>query len=295
MAQPTEYHVKAGGTPVSNRWSDRQIEAGARWASEIEQALASARVVLLLVSPSFLASDFIDQNELGPVLAAARDGSKKILGVLLSQCLWDQTAINDYQAAHDISRPLDQLSSSRQNAQLKMVADAVARLLGQEERQAEEKKQRAEEEKRRAEAARLSEEKLRAKRIQQVLSELANQFVGQSRVYVAPEIPRAKEANARVASGVPVGEVVYILFDYTVFGSAKDCMVAGQRGIFFSHRFANPRMYTISYERLKDTTIPDDDNGVKIGEVAVCFRGGNMNASRDFLRKLQDRLRTVSR
>jgi len=92
-----------------------------------------------------------------------------------------------------------------------------------------------------------------------------------------------------------VGEVVYILFDYTVFGSAKDCMVAGQRGIFFCHRFANPRMYTISYERLKDTTIPDDDNGVKIGEVAVCFRGGNMNASRDFLRKLQDRLRTVSR
>ena len=40
--------------PVERRfpaavWSDRQIEAGARWASEIEQALASARVVLLLV------------------------------------------------------------------------------------------------------------------------------------------------------------------------------------------------------------------------------------------------------
>jgi len=162
--------------PVERRfstavWSDRQIEAGARWASEIEQALASARVVLLLVSPSFLASDFIDQNELGPVLAAARDGSKKILGVLLSQCLWDQTAINDYQAAHDISRPLDQLSSSRQNAQLKMVADAVARLLGQEERQAEEKKQRAEEEKRRVEAARLADEKQRAEAARQAEEE----------------------------------------------------------------------------------------------------------------------------
>ena len=166
--------------PVERRfptavWSDRQIEAGARWASEIEQALASARVVLLLVSPSFLASDFIDQNELGPVLAAARDGRKKILWVLVSQCLWDQTAIIDYQAAHDISRPLDQLSSSRQNAQLEMVADAVARLLGEEERQAEEERLQAEaarlaeEEKQRAEAAGLAEEeKHRAEAASQV-------------------------------------------------------------------------------------------------------------------------------
>ena len=191
--------------------------------------------------------------------------------------------------------PIDeqQVAAALQAEEEKRRAEAARR--AKEEKRRAYAAWRAEEEKRRAEAARLSEEKLRAKRIQQVLLELANQFVGQSRVYVAPEIPRAKEANARVASGVPVGEVVYILFDYTVFGSAKDCMVAGQRGIFFSHRFANPRMYTISYERLKDTTIPDDDNGVKIGEVAVCFRGGNMNASRDFLRKLQDRLRTVSR
>jgi hypothetical protein len=69
-------------------WNDKEIGAGARWFPEIQQALASARVVLLLVSPSFLASDFIHERELGPAMAAANEDQKKILWVLLSACLW---------------------------------------------------------------------------------------------------------------------------------------------------------------------------------------------------------------
>jgi hypothetical protein len=154
--------------PVERRfpgavWSDTEIKAGDRWAREIEQALASATVILLLVSPSFLASDFIDQNELGPVLAAAAEGHKKILWVLLSQCLWNQTAIKDYQPAHDISRPLNQLNASGRDAQLKIVADTVARLMAEEERQAEAERQ-AEGERQRAAAARRTEKEQRRPR-----------------------------------------------------------------------------------------------------------------------------------
>jgi hypothetical protein len=112
-------------------WSDTQIAAGARWATEIDEALASAKVVLLLVSPNFLDSDFIHEQELGPVLAAANKGQKKILWLLLSECLWKQTAIKDYQAAHDIKKPLDQLSRPQQNAQLRVVAETVLKTLEQ--------------------------------------------------------------------------------------------------------------------------------------------------------------------
>jgi hypothetical protein len=112
-------------------WSDTQIGAGARWAAEIEQALASAKVVLLLVSPNFLGSDFIHEQELCPVLAAAAKGEKKILWLLVSDCLWKQTAINTYQAAHDIKKPLDQLSRPQQNAQLSKVAEELLKALEQ--------------------------------------------------------------------------------------------------------------------------------------------------------------------
>jgi hypothetical protein len=106
-------------------WNDKKIDAGVRWAPDIEQALASARVVILLVSANFLNSDFVHEHELGPVLTAARTGQKKILWVLLSDCLWEQTDIQHYQAAHDIKRPIAELPRPKQEAQLKIVAKMV--------------------------------------------------------------------------------------------------------------------------------------------------------------------------
>jgi len=41
------------------RWDDSRIQPGDIWLEEIEQALERAQVALLLVSPDFLASDFI--------------------------------------------------------------------------------------------------------------------------------------------------------------------------------------------------------------------------------------------
>jgi hypothetical protein len=110
-------------------WSDAMLVAGDRWANKIDQALTSSRVVILLVSPAFLASEFIHDQELGPILAAAREGRKQILWILVSDCLWRHTAIKDYQAAHDIKTPLDRLRSSRRNEQLAMVGDKLLEFL----------------------------------------------------------------------------------------------------------------------------------------------------------------------
>ena len=52
-------------------WVDTRLRAGDRWKKEIEKALNRANVAVLLVSADFLASDFITDNELPPLLKNA--------------------------------------------------------------------------------------------------------------------------------------------------------------------------------------------------------------------------------
>lgn len=93
-------------------WSDKQIAPGAKWFDEIQAALQKTSVAVMLVSSDFLASDFIHDHELGPLLKEAEAGGVKILWVPLRPSSYEETLLKDYQAVSTPSEPLSQMSKA---------------------------------------------------------------------------------------------------------------------------------------------------------------------------------------
>lgn len=106
-------------------WSDSEIKPGDRWREEIANALTNAQVAVLLVGPNFLASDFISEQELPPLLEAAKKQGVIILWIAVSASLYMETEIAAYQATNDPSQPLDTLSPSALNMELVKICKEI--------------------------------------------------------------------------------------------------------------------------------------------------------------------------
>ncbi len=92
---------------VIDLWVDTRIKAGEKWEERIMHALSTAKVAILLVSADFLASDFIIENELPPLLSAAEIEGTKILPVIVkpSRFLRDKN-LAKFQAVNDPKFPV---------------------------------------------------------------------------------------------------------------------------------------------------------------------------------------------
>lgn len=74
-------------------WHDRKIETGALWQTEIETALAKASIAILLVSANFMASAFIYDHELPPILERNRAHGLSIFPVFIGHCFYQHDPV----------------------------------------------------------------------------------------------------------------------------------------------------------------------------------------------------------
>ncbi len=110
---------------VVNVWSDNEIQPGQEWQTEIETAMASAHVAVLLVTPDFLASKFITDNELPPLLQSARERGLTILWIAVSASLYEEARFANFQAANNPSQPLSLLSKPKREAEFVRIARKI--------------------------------------------------------------------------------------------------------------------------------------------------------------------------
>ena len=88
-------------------WDDLRLQAGDRWREEIELSISRARVAVLLISADFMASDFIQDNELPPLLnAASADGCRLLPIVVGPSIVGEVESLASLQLVNPPAEPL---------------------------------------------------------------------------------------------------------------------------------------------------------------------------------------------
>jgi predicted acylesterase/phospholipase RssA len=121
---PLEPYVELHGLKV---WDDRQIAPGEKWRKTIADALAQTRVALLLVSPGFIKSEFIRNEELRYFLDAAKRYSVKVRWLLLKDIGNSRNPFEPEQAFLDTATPLAQLPKERLVLELAKLGRSITR------------------------------------------------------------------------------------------------------------------------------------------------------------------------
>jgi tetratricopeptide (TPR) repeat protein len=83
---------------VIRDWHDRQITARQEWDGEIDEHLNSARVILLLASPDFLASKYCYDIEVRRAMERHEAGEARVIPVILRPCEWQSAPFGKLQA-----------------------------------------------------------------------------------------------------------------------------------------------------------------------------------------------------
>ncbi|MBA2678676.1 MAG: N-6 DNA methylase [Ktedonobacteraceae bacterium] len=87
-------------------WHHRAILAGQDWQQEIDSHLRSAHIILLLVSPAFIASDYCYGTEMIQAMERHASGSAHVIPLLLRPCDWEATPFGKLQALPKSAKPV---------------------------------------------------------------------------------------------------------------------------------------------------------------------------------------------
>jgi tetratricopeptide (TPR) repeat protein len=91
---------------VISAWHDRKIGAGGEWAKEIDSHLESARIILLLVSADFLASDYCYDIEMKCAMERHELAEACVIPVILRPADWSRAVFAKLKALPRDGKPV---------------------------------------------------------------------------------------------------------------------------------------------------------------------------------------------
>ena len=87
-------------------WHDRKIVAGNDWKNEIDNNLESADIILFLISPDFLASEYCYDIEAKKAMERHQAGLAKIISIIVRNCDWHDCDFSKFQVLPKDAKPI---------------------------------------------------------------------------------------------------------------------------------------------------------------------------------------------
>ncbi|MBD1867008.1 tetratricopeptide repeat protein [Cyanobacteria bacterium FACHB-471] len=87
-------------------WHDRAIEAGDEWDAEIKHQLETADIILLLITPRFVASNYCYDLEMQRAVQRHDEGSARVIPIILKPCDWQDSPFSKLQVLPRDAKPV---------------------------------------------------------------------------------------------------------------------------------------------------------------------------------------------
>src|SRR5713226_6263223 len=87
-------------------WYDREITAGTEWAQQIDKHLNTAQIILLLVSPDFIASDYCYSIEMTRAIERHDAKEARVIPVILRPTDWERAPFGKLLALPTDRKPI---------------------------------------------------------------------------------------------------------------------------------------------------------------------------------------------
>ena len=123
--------IKNGLVPLERQglltvWDESRIIPGTAWKEEMARAILGARVAVVILSPDYLASDFVHDEEMPLLLATAAKHGTLVVSVVVRPCLLAAAGkLSLWKPFNRPERPLSALSKSEQELELVRLAELI--------------------------------------------------------------------------------------------------------------------------------------------------------------------------
>ncbi len=87
-------------------WHDRNINAGAEWRKEISRHLNSAQIILLLISPDFMKSEYCYSIEMKRAMERQERGDARVIPIILRPVYWQGAPFSKLQVLPTDAKPV---------------------------------------------------------------------------------------------------------------------------------------------------------------------------------------------